>query len=131
MVVLVTRVGAEDSLARCGLKSDEKDVWSDVWVVAYVLLIRVNVERADAQKCMQRHQRLFYVIIWLMFAARGPLLLNTSHIAAMYVHTEGLPMYVTNPSIIDVRRHASLLMLRITPLSYVCSPVRARSSPRA
>lgn len=55
---------------------------------------------------------------------REAVVLNTTSVAAAFVHTEAYPMYVTNPAVFDARRHASrLYLLRVTPLSYICSPV--------
>ena len=50
-----------------------------------------------------------------------PRVLNTSLILREFGHTVGIPQYATNPSVLDHRR--GLYLLRITPLSYICSPV--------
>ena len=65
--------------------------------------------------------------------AHGIDILNTRRIAAAFLHTDGYPMYVTNPSVVALSGEAraagfdddadKLILLRVTPLSYVCSPV--------
>ena len=55
-----------------------------------------------------------------------PLLMNTTEILGAYRHTHGYPLYVTNPAAVWSPRaphHGKLFLLRITPLSYVCSPI--------
>ena len=47
------------------------------------------------------------------------LLPNLHGLARSFVHTKGLPMYATNPSIIDERRR--LFLVRLTPLTIGCS----------
>jgi hypothetical protein len=47
--------------------------------------------------------------------------LDLSVVLRSFAHTDGLPLYATNPAVVDAA--AGLYLVRITPLSYVCSPV--------
>ena len=62
--------------------------------------------------CLQRQSmRVFF----------EPVVLNTSDITGLTAHTAAMPMYATNPSVVQYA--SGLYFVRITPLSYICSPV--------